>query len=246
MKKKIIIFGIIGLLFCISIFSNVESKTINAVSDPNDDETITIEGADGNNGWYISPVDVTFHAYDYPYASSGLYCINYRIITQGAANSSDWSTYFFPDFYTEYDFTVTLDADGSHTVEFQAVDGFLLGHINNEGAVHSSQLIGIDMTAPEVTLSKEKISFNEINFTADASDSTSDIDYVEFYQNEEFRIKDDIYPYNYNWKGIGSYNIQAKAYDNAGNCQESNVVSTPQLKILKPMFLQLLQRFFKL
>lgn len=241
-KKKIFLemFFVAAVLLSASSFGVVSKTTIRTNSKPI--ITIDPESPNGNNGWYITPVDVTFHAYDSPQDSSGLYCIKYRIITNEGTENPEWNTYYFEEFYTEYDFTITLDEDGIHTVEFYAVDGFLMGRANNEGPVHSSQQIGVDLTKPEITLSKERMSISKVRFTANVIDETSGIYVVRFYQNEESEPEweDTSSPYEFEWSGISSDSVKAVAYDNASNFKESNSLNTPKNKLVSFRLVELL------
>ena len=176
------------------------------------DGSITINPAEpnGNFEWYITPVKVTFHAED----DIQLAYIYYKVTTKGQEDPKWTQVDIRNESTAKYNLTITINKDGDHTASFYAVD-----HVGNIGDIHSSGFIKIDMTLPEVSLSKEKISFYEIKFTADATDITSGIHTVKFYvdDNTEPANEDTTSPYEFIWRGIGNHKITAKACDFAGN-----------------------------
>lgn len=195
-----------------------------------DDPLITLDPPEPNGGcnWYISAVTVTFHAKEGqgPGITSGLKYIYYRI------NEGSWITHEIPGEYPnlpdEYDFFITIDNDGEFTVDFKAEDW-----VGNMGQLHSSGEFRIDMTAPTITITKEKISTGKIKFTADASDAMSGIYYVKFDSEPSGELPDlphtdTTSPYEWTFTGIRNYKIKATAYDFAGNHAESNILSTPR------------------
>lgn len=179
------------------------------VSDP----SITIDPLNptGNFDWYINPVNVSFYTID-PAPSSGLDYIKYRIITQGQNENPQWITYDITEYTTSYNLTITLSIDGRHNVEFYAAD-----KVGNIGVIHSTDLIKIDMTPPEISLTKDRLSIYQIKFTANANDITSEIYTVKFYLDEELIFESTTSPYEYIWTGLGNHTISAKGFDYAGN-----------------------------
>ena len=129
MENKILTLGVLGMFLLASFvsFPGLDAEIIVTLGFL--DDIITLDPTDptGENGWYVDPVSVTFHAHDPPSDSSGLYCIKYRVITEDGDDDPEWETHFIDTYCTDYDFTVTLDDDGFHTVEFYAIDGFLVG-----------------------------------------------------------------------------------------------------------------------
>jgi hypothetical protein len=183
-------------------------------------------------------VNVTFHAED----DIQLAYIYYKVTTKGQEDPK-WTQVDIRNKHTaKYDLTITINKDGFHTANFYAVD-----HVGNIGSVHSSDRIKIDMTSPKVSLSKEKISFYEIKFTADATDITSSIHTVIFYadDNTEPVNEDTTFPYEFIWSGIGNHTITAKACDFAGN-EAITEMSTSKSSdfIFKPMSEIIIQRFY--
>lgn len=182
--------------------------------------SITINPAEpnGNHDWYITPVDVTFHAED----NIQLAYIYYIVTTEDQTNLN-WTQVDIRNQHTAtYDLTIPINKDGVHIAIFYSID-----HIGNIGPTHVSDLIRIDMSPPKVSLRKEKISFDEMKFMANASDRTSDVYTVKFYVDDKIETvnEDTTLPYEFYWIGIGIHTIVAKAYDFAGN-EASNEKTT--------------------
>jgi len=240
MNKKILKLFIIYVSLCfafisINVSGNAIIKTVGTL-----DGSITINPAEpnGNFEWYITPVNVTFHAED----DIQLAYIYYKVTTKGQEDPN-WTGVDIRNEHTaKYDLTITINKDGVHTASFYAVD-----HVGNIGPVHSSDWIQIDMTSPEVSLNKEKISFYEIKFTADATDITSGIHTVIFYadDNTEPANEDTTFPYEFIWNGIGNHTITAKACDFAGNEAITQMITSKSSDfIFKPMSEIIIQRFY--
>ncbi len=212
MNKKILKLFIMQVSLCFVFISiNVSgTTTIKTVGTFDGSITINPSEPNGHFEWYITPVNVTFHAED----DIQLAYIYYKVTTEGQA-APNWTKVDIRNEHTaKYNLTITINKDGIHTASFYAVD-----HVDNTGPVHSSDEIKIDITPPTVSLRKEKISFYEIKFTADATDSTSGIHTVIFYtdNNTEPANEDTTFPYEFIWNGIGNHTITAKARDLAGN-----------------------------
>jgi hypothetical protein len=240
MNKKILKLFIIYVSLCfafisINVSGNIIIKTVGTL-----DGSITIDPVEpnGNLEWYITPVNVTFHAVD----DIQLAYIYYKVTIKGQEDLN-WTQVDIRNEHTaKYNLTITINKDGIHTASFRAVD-----HVGNNGPVHTLDWIKIDMTSPEVSLSKEKISFYEIKFTADATDITSGIYTVKFYadDNTEPANEDTTFPYEFIWNGIGNHTIIAKACDFAGN-EAITKMSTSKSSdfILKHMSEIIIQRFY--
>jgi hypothetical protein len=215
--KKILILGTILMLVSLSLVSSVNSISIK--KDNNTEETklykldpptvwheLDPPEPDGENGWYISPVTISFFADD----DVGVDKIKYRI-------ESPWMTYFGP---------ITINIDGEHTFEYYAVD--LVGHKSE----HKVVTVKCDTTRPFIeNFTKNIISLNEIKFTLKCYDATTGIDYVEFYVDGEFysgQIVKKRFPNEiiFNWTGVGEHKVKAIAYDVAGLSTESEELST--------------------
>lgn len=109
------------------------------------DDIITLNPSEpnGEHDWYVSPVEVTFHAKEGP-GASGLKYIYYQI------NEGSWITHEIPGAYPnlpdEYDFSIIIDVDGWYVVSFKAEDW-----VGNVGPTHSVEF-KIDMEPPTVSL----------------------------------------------------------------------------------------------
>lgn len=87
---------------------------------------------------------------------------------------------------------IWIGIDGRHT--FNATDNLL-----NPTWTEEYQ-INIDTTLPLVNITKEK-KLNSIIFTANATDATSGMNYVEFYINGVLKETDREAPYQWSWNG---------------------------------------------
>jgi hypothetical protein len=184
------------------------------------DDTITIDpqNPNGDHGWYITPVEITFHAYDPPVGSSGLYCIKYRIIVVGGEEELEWQTHYIDYYCTEYNYSILLSVDGIYIIEFYAIDGYLAGKPLNDGYIHTSQQIKIDMTKPISDIisptkgflyfdgnkmfeipSERTIIIRDITIEATANDITSGIFYIHF-DIEEYESDDTTEPYTFDFQ----------------------------------------------
>ncbi|MEM0030339.1 MAG: PxKF domain-containing protein [Candidatus Nitrosocaldus sp.] len=120
--------------------------------------TKTLSGTSGNNGWYVSDVEVTLTGSD---ATSGLASIEYSF------DGTNWTNYSGP-------FTIT--AEGTTTLYHRATD--------NAGNTYvlPSQQIKIDKTAPTVTATPDRSADHNgwynapLTITFSGTDATSGID----------------------------------------------------------------------
>ncbi len=171
---------------------------------------------DGENGWYVSDVEVTLEAYD-PMSydvSSGADFINYRV-NDGPIQTIDG------DEVIEGTFLITQADDKDDVkVEYWAVD--------NVGNVEDSHTFYIDMdqTDPTIDLTYEVVSGNPIVgwtllFTATSTDHTSGMDRVEFFLNKVLQTvvsgSGPTYQWSFIYHGDFVIDIRADAYDIAGN-----------------------------
>jgi len=166
---------------------------------------------DGENGWYVSDVEVTLEAYD-PYVndvSSGVKEIKYQINGGPVETISGSEAYFL----------ITDDGDDI-LVEYWAIDW-----VGNIETPKKTFTIDIDQTVPEVDLAYEvggnKLQGWMFTFTATATDKTSGMERVEFYLNEVWQETVTGSGPEYQWSFIyhGGLNIivKAKGFDKAGN-----------------------------
>jgi len=185
--------------------------------------SISFEGTMGNNGWYISPVLVSFTATD---SQSGVTSTMYKI------DSGSWTTYSAP---------FVVSADGNHTVSYYSIDK--VGNMETSKTAN----LKIDKTQPSITLTKQQIDLFNVKFTAQVSDETSGIDRVEFALDGVLQYNDTQSPYEWTWTGLGDHTVTATAFDFAGNSQ-SQSMSTPveQIQGFKTVQLRMIQLLMEL
>jgi len=166
---------------------------------PTSQHTVVPGTPDGDNGWYVSDVTVSFTADDGTEAwQSGVDYVEYRV-NGGSIQTGD---------------SVTLTTDGTHDVEYRAVD-----NVGNEEDWNSVPTISIDQTAPVIDLTWEAAG-GDVIFTATCSDATSGMDRVEFFMNDVYAITDDADPYEWiiEWSSaLTTVWFKAVAFDAAGN-----------------------------
>jgi len=144
----------------------------------------------GENGWYVTSVEVTLSATD---TTSGVDETRYKL------NDGSWTTYTAP-------FTIT---DDEYTLEFYSVD-----YAGNEETVKSVNF-KIDQTAPTIDLTVEKTGLVKWLLTATVSDETSGVAKVEFYLDDE--LLGEVTESPYEWEVSEKGTAYAVVYDNAGN-----------------------------
>jgi uncharacterized repeat protein (TIGR01451 family) len=170
--------------------------------------THSFSGDIGLNGWYISSVTFFLTAID---NTSGVNHTLYKI------DVTEWIEYTTP---------LILSTDGTYALKYYSID--LAGNVE---PVNGPFTIKIDQSLPSITLTKEKIGFNQVKFNAEVSDETSGIERVEFILDGVLQSNDTQAPYEWIWTGIGDHQVTATAYDMAGNSQ-SQSMSTPYDLIL--------------
>ena len=206
--RKELVVAIIVLFIVISVIQSTGRSIFDDdTTPPVTTHTLNPQEPDGDNGWYVSNVNVTLNATD---DMSGVNAIYYNI------NSGHWNNYTSP-------FTV---ANTRHyKIRYYSVD--------NAGNVENIKLVEfmIDNEPPSVTLFYERLKKpNGLKFTAECHDFISGIDRVEFCTIEDELMSIDYdEPYEWVWifKSIGivatsyrlgpEHGIMAVAYDNAGN-----------------------------
>jgi Immune inhibitor A-like, MAM domain len=187
---------------------------IHTIYDPPPHTDATISGTMGENGWYVSNVTVLLRAWDYKWPHG----VNY---TMYKIDHGDW----IKENYSEEGITIIISTDGDHTVYFYSVD--FNGNVETEHSVY----FVIDQTDPSITMSAEKVGFQQWRFTANVSDETSGIEHIECYV-------DDIFlgpitapgPYEWIWNGKGEHTVTGHAYDVAGNSATNAVVISYSFK----------------
>ena len=165
--------------------------------------TISFQGKAGDNGWYVSSVNVTLNASD---AESGVNATYYTI------NNGSWILY-------ANGFQVSVS--GNYSIAFYSTDK--AGNVEPQ----HTQPLNIDTIAPWI-INLKHISFNEIAFAASVQDDISGVNRVEFYlysyENPNGTLeKTDTSPlycwvfHNYRRHMNESLWERQFVYDNAGN-----------------------------
>lgn len=199
--------------------------------------TISLTGTMGENNWYKSSVQVSLSAED------------------GISGSGVKNTFYTIDSgsQTTYTSSFSVSGQGSHTVQYWSVD-----NVDNTETM-KTETFKIDTVAPSIAITKpdfgifwrdikiwpilqftllnwtKPIILRHITITADASDSTSGLDRVEFYIDGEMKGVASSSPYSWLWDETVFFNheIEVKAFDNAGNSNsESKAVWILNLNLL--------------
>jgi hypothetical protein len=175
--KKGVVVSVILFFISVSVIPTTGNRvSFDDTTPPVTTCTLNPPEPNGNNSWYVSDVEVTLNATD---DMSGVNATYYRI------DGGPWMTYTEP-------FIVTTD--GEHTVQYKSVDN--AGNIEDSKSVEFK----IDQTPPTIDLvweaNKEDGIWNVI-FTAICSDVTSNMDYVEFYMDDDLMFTDVIEPYKW-------------------------------------------------
>jgi len=175
------------------VAGNSRSTTLNLTIDT-DGPIITpsITGTEGNNNWYVSDVDITATVADSVSGMDG----TLEVLVDGGASTTELPIHF---------------TEGEHTVDLRAYD-----EAGNEST--KTLTINVDTTPPALststagTLGKSGWYVSDATTTITATDSTSDIDYIEYKQNSA------------DWKNgtsvlsnDGINTITARVFDRAGN-----------------------------
>jgi len=107
-----------------------------------------------------------------------------------------------------------ITTDGQHTVQYRSID--YAGNVEDWKSVEFK----IDQTKPYIELWWENPGNIYVIFTADCSDATSGMDYVEFYMDDVLQFTDYAPPYEWSieWStALEDCEFYAYAYDIAGN-----------------------------
>ena len=178
---------------------------------------------DGENGWYVSYIEVTLEATDSSSngSSSGVAEIKYNI--------NGGVTYSIPGSSGTFMLTPG-DEGGEFLVEYWAVD-----RVGNVETPKNSFTVKMDLTNPVVDLIYEVIGGNpltgwELLFTATATDAASGMERVEFYLNDVWQKTIEgsgpIFEWSFIYHGGLNLLVTSFGYDNAGN-MASDVVVNP-------------------
>lgn len=173
---------------------------------------ISIDGEEGENGWYTSNVSVTLLPTD---ATAGVDTTYYSI------NNGTWNT---------YSTTFVIQQEGTNHLEYYAVD-----EAGNVEAVQDTY-IKIDKTSPTINLTKPEegylhffgrpilpslrdktIVFGRITVTAVVNGTSSPVDNVIFSVDGTKQYNTSEPPYEWTWGlAFGRHTLQITAFDQAG------------------------------
>jgi hypothetical protein len=226
--KTLLILGVIALFIGLAFIPSFNAVSISKTDDttpPVTTHSLDPPTPDGDNGWYVSDVNVTLNATD---DMSGVKTIFYRIGDGPVRKIQGDNGSFLID--EDYD---------NLSIEYWAID-----NAENE-QTHHTFYIDMDQTKPDIDLTiwikVKPISFNfmkrnvikswTIILNATATDDMSGMERVEFYLSDV--LQDTVYgtgPF-YTWSFIYYGNISlhfhAIAYDYAGN-MELDEIHEPQ------------------
>jgi hypothetical protein len=197
-------------------------------TDPESSHTLEPATPDGDNGWYVSDVEVTLTASDPEIlgVSSGVKEMKYKIgsgSTQTITGSSG-------------SFVVDVDAENL-AIEYWAID-----NVGNE-ETHNSFTIDMDQTDPIIDMVYEvEEGLNgpdkapwEMIFNATCSDATSGMNRVRFLLNgveQEVVVgPGPVYTWSFLYSGGLDVTITAEAYDTAGNMAIDEIVNPQNINI---------------
>lgn len=203
--------------YSIDAAGNVEDEqNVTANIDYTPPETThAINATYGKNGWIYNTARITLTATD---TLSGVNTTWYKI------DDGDWQ---------EYDGPFNLSANGVHVISFYSTD--VAGNREDE----QNFTLKIDKNAPTVSITTPEegyiylfnrrilptilgstIIIGKLTLAADADDTTSGIDYVEFMLNGEILWKDYAAPYEIQAPQnilLSSNTLKVTAYDRAGH-----------------------------
>ena len=205
MKKVVVVIGIVVLLVSTGCLEKKEENPPTL--------EFSVDGEEGDGGWYISDVEVILNAYD---NESKIKELKYRI------NGEMWKDYIMP---------LQIGKDGFYFIEFKATDA-------NGNENHQNMTLKIDQTRPKINftnfesgyiyfrswkiitprISRDTMIIGDFNIRVNASDTLSKLKKVEFYMGNTMVYEDSEKPYEWEIKQtVGIYNITAVAFDHAGN-----------------------------
>ena len=191
--KKGVVVAVILLFVSVSAIPSTGNRaSFDDITPPVTTCTLNPSEPNGDNGWYVSDVEVTLNATD---DISGVNVTQFRV------DYGSTQTYTKP-------FNITVD--GTHTVEYRSID--YAGNVEDWKSVEFK----IDQTKPYIDLWWESPDNVHVIFTANCDDASSGIDRVEFYLNDELCFTDYIIPYEWTivWPPLPpKYSVTGLIYD---------------------------------
>jgi hypothetical protein len=213
-----LIFSLGTTLYPLGDCLTIDNKNIRSLTTS---DGIVLSGMMGENGWYISDVQITItfgHHWpgDFPY-------ILFKI------DNGSWFEYSTP---------VIVDTDGEHTVWVSCYYP-----LENQ-TYYYSEIFKIDKTPPTLTLRKETIGLNQMKIVANASDAMSGVWRVEFYIDDEPVFNDYNAPYETRVLSLKKHYILAFVYDVAGHAEVENITTSCVLSSFQMNFNQINNFFY--
>jgi len=192
--------------------ATADAKAAYDITLPQTTYSLQPSSPNGKNGWYITPVNISFASTD---TISGIAYTKYRI------DKEIWQIYTKP---------FIISSDGSHSLEFYSVD-----KAGNAEEIKNIT-IEIDTTKPEIVLQRPLMGYlylfdrkiwplasgntiiiGKITVRVIAFDSDSGINNVSFYVNDVLQSVDMVSPYEWIWRGdMGWKYLYAVACNKAG------------------------------
>jgi hypothetical protein len=177
---------VLGSLSNVVGYQTVQSSNQNTVISKSYVNDIVINGTMGQNGWYISPVSITFE-------DELLYYVN---IDEG-----DWFVYTEP---------IIVDTDGIHTLLWYSIDP-MGGH-----SPIYNVTVKIDQTPPMITIIKMITGPHKYTIYVTVSDNTSGVSQVLLHLDDvDVLLPEPPYEFWWTI-GFGEHTIKVIAYDIAG------------------------------
>ena len=186
---------------------------------------LLLQGDMGEEGWFVSQVNVTLEPVD---NTSGV------ASTQCRVDGSDWF---------EYEGTFAISEDGAHSVEYFSTD-----NAGNAEDVVSAE-VKVDSTAPSLdiltedglVLHEEDLYYGGVNISWTGTDDCSWIDHYAWsldggslQEVEPSGVPDNIYTWRFVGLDNGSHTMTVYAYDRAGNMASESVSFTLVLEEEEP------------
>ncbi len=208
-------------------FAYVRFEPDNVCDEPGEDtmaptttHELTPAEPDGDDGWYVSPVEIALNATDE--GGSGVAATEYRV-----AGSDNWLAYTEP---------LQLALDGEHTIEYRSHD--------NAGNVEETRSVSVKVdTSPPETTAQLNGTAPQPSYDGEVRISLSASDEVSGVAASEVRVDDG------EWEpldgeltvsGVGEHVVEYRSRDVAGNVEaarsvEFEILGSPQIALaVKP------------
>ncbi len=179
----------------------------------------------GENDWINSNASLSIF-----YESDRIDEVYYQI------NSGSWLL------YTD---SLVISEDGNYVFSWYVID------LEGNSSIPDSISFKVDLTSPELNLTRKRLGLNKVRFIADVNDNTSGVDRVRFQGEYGSDFIDYDYPFEWVWTGSSFLEkVTVTVYDKAGNkisrSMKTRVGLTHNPRIitssLNDLFFQILQK----